>query len=314
MSRTIAPKKVESAHSVEWVNRSGVSESITELNLHSIAQPKEIAELLNWNAYLGTPGWYVKSIDLHTGNLRKSGQFKPNEAIHFPNQKKAQKYISFRKGDGTEVILLLPDMPARPPRLTRAGEIMHRRAQTILTEAAQAKAELAMADLARLTNVRLGMIEDFEADVTPRLLTHMAEQLTTCQFLLETGASHILHDQLDAQHLDIVVAAQLGEGTGADWAEVHPLMREGFVVAAPKGQIEADAGTLEQLCALPLIQYDAALYRPLDHLAPGAPRRARPPPVRAGQLSRDPRPGRAGQRLDYSAAPRADARPDALRT
>ena len=86
-------------------------EAITsELNLHSIAESKEIAELLNWSAYLGTPGWYVHSVDLETGNLRRSGQFKPNEAIHFPNQAKAQKYISFPKGDGTEVILLLPDM------------------------------------------------------------------------------------------------------------------------------------------------------------------------------------------------------------
>ncbi len=154
----------------------------------------------------------------------------------------------------------LLERSARPLRLTRAGEIMHRRAQTILAEAAQAKAELAMADLACLTNVRLGMIEDFEADVTPRLLTHMAGQLTTCQFLLETGASHVLHDQLDSQHLDIVVAAQLGEGAGADWAEVHPLMREGFVVAAPKGQISAGTDTLEQLCALPLIQYTTRHY------------------------------------------------------
>ena len=42
--------------------------------------------------------------------MRRSGQFKPNEAIQFPNSSKAQKYISFPKGDGTEVILLLPDM------------------------------------------------------------------------------------------------------------------------------------------------------------------------------------------------------------
>jgi DNA-binding transcriptional LysR family regulator len=158
----------------------------------------------------------------------------------------------------------LLDRSARPLRLTRAGEIMHRRAQTILSEAALARAELAMADLARLRSVRLGMIEDFEADVTPQLLMHMAGQLTSCQFLLETGASHMLHDQLDAQHLDIVVAAQLGEGAGSDWAEVHPLMREGFVVAAPKGQIDASidkgADMLEQLLRLPLVQYTTRHY------------------------------------------------------
>ncbi|MBR9766804.1 MAG: LysR family transcriptional regulator, partial [Rhodobacteraceae bacterium] len=67
----------------------------------------------------------------------------------------------------------LLDRNARPVRLTKAGEIMQRRAQAILNEAAQARAELAMSDLSMLTRFRLGMIEDFEADVTPRLLTHM---------------------------------------------------------------------------------------------------------------------------------------------
>ena len=94
----------------EWIDGSGVSEEIASLNLRSIADSQEIAQLLNWNAYLGTGGWYVNSIDLKTGNLRRSGQFKPDKAIQFPNQTKAQKYITFRKGDGTEIILLLPDM------------------------------------------------------------------------------------------------------------------------------------------------------------------------------------------------------------
>ena len=108
--KTIAPNKAELSHSTEWINGSGVSEPITSLNLRSTAQSKEIAELLNWGAYHGSGGWYVHSVDLATGNLRRSGQFKPNEAIQFPNSDKAQKYISFPSGDGTEVILLLPDI------------------------------------------------------------------------------------------------------------------------------------------------------------------------------------------------------------
>ena len=57
---------------------------------------------------------------------------------------------------------------------------MHRRAQAILNEAAQARAELAMSDMSMLTRFRLGMIEDLEADVTPKLLTHMAGELKGC--------------------------------------------------------------------------------------------------------------------------------------
>ena len=147
---------------------------------------------------------------------------------------------------------------ARPIRLTPAGEIMHRRAQAILNEAAQARAELAMSDLSMLTRFRLGMIEDLEADVTPQLLTHMAGELKGCQFLLETGASHTLYDQLDARSLDVIVAAELG--IEADWIEVHPLLREGFVVAAPRGVIDPDGDVLRQLKRLPLIQYTQRHY------------------------------------------------------
>src|SRR6056297_676831 len=138
---------------------------------------------------------------------------------------------------------------ARPVRLTPAGEILKRRAQVILNEAAQARAELAMSHLSTLTRFRLGMIEDLEADVTPQLLTHMAGELTGCQFLLETGASHYLYDQLDARALDVIVAAELG-GTD-DWVEVHPLLQEGFVAAVPRGAVDPGGNLLRQLRKLP---------------------------------------------------------------
>jgi DNA-binding transcriptional LysR family regulator len=147
---------------------------------------------------------------------------------------------------------------ARPIRLTPAGEIMHRRAQAILNEAAQARAELAMSHLSTLTRFRLGTIEDLEADVTPQLLTHMAGELKGCQFLLETGASHDLYDQLDARALDIIVASELGDG--ADWTEVHPVLRECFVVVAPKGAIRPERELLRELKRLPLIQYTQRHY------------------------------------------------------
>lgn len=147
---------------------------------------------------------------------------------------------------------------ARPVRLTPAGEIMKRHAQVILNEATQARAELAMSDLSMLTRFRLGMIEDFEADVTPRLLTHMADELRGCQFLLETGASHYLYDLLDQRTLDVIVAADLG--AGGDWAEVHALLREGFVAAVPKGAIDQGGDVLRQLKRLPLVQYTQRHY------------------------------------------------------
>ena len=143
----------------------------------------------------------------------------------------------------------LMDRSTRPVALTPAGHMFRRRAQTILNEAVQARSELALADLSSLTDFRLGMIEDFDAEVTPRLLAGMAEDLKGCQFLLETGPSHRLLDALDSRALDVAVTADMG--AAADWMELHPLLEEPFVAVVPKGQ----SGKLADLGALPFLQY-----------------------------------------------------------
>jgi DNA-binding transcriptional LysR family regulator len=143
----------------------------------------------------------------------------------------------------------LLDRSGRPVQVTPAGTMFRRHAQTILNAASEARAELAMADLSGLTTLRLGVIEDFDSDVTPRLLTALAQDLKGCRFLLETGASHRLMDQLEARALDIVIAADYGtDPAPEDWREVHPILSEPFVAVAPPGKRIED---------LPLILYTA---------------------------------------------------------
>ncbi|MGZ9810618.1 LysR family transcriptional regulator [Pseudoroseicyclus sp. H15] len=143
----------------------------------------------------------------------------------------------------------LLDRGARPVQLTPAGEIFLRRANAILNEADQARAELGLRQLASVTRFRLGMIEDFDAEVTPRLLASMGEELQKCQFLLETGASHRLYDLLDARALDVIVAADIG--AEIDGMERHPLFEEPFVLAVPRGFEEGPRA----LKRSPLIRY-----------------------------------------------------------
>jgi DNA-binding transcriptional LysR family regulator len=140
----------------------------------------------------------------------------------------------------------LLDRSGRPIQVTPAGAMFRRHAQTILNAASEARAELAMADLAGMTTLRLGVIEDFDSDVTPHLLSQLSRDLKGCRFLLETGASHRLIDQLEARALDVVIAAD-AEGDG-EWREVHPLMAEPFVAVAPQGARIKD---------LPLVLYTA---------------------------------------------------------
>ncbi len=154
----------------------------------------------------------------------------------------------------TALSATLIDRARRPARLTGAGAIFRRRAQRIWNEAMQARSELAARDLRNLTDLRLGMIEDFDADVTPRLLSEMAGELKDCRFLLETGASHRLFDLLESRALDVIVAADPGDEV-PDWAEVFPLLEEPFVLAVPRGAVPEGAEPLSILRQLPLIHY-----------------------------------------------------------
>lgn len=138
----------------------------------------------------------------------------------------------------------LVDRSARPFGLTAAGRAFLPHAEAMLDELARGRAGVGLADPAGLRSFRLGMIEDFEAEVTPLLLAGMAAELTACRFLLETGPSHRLAAQLEARALDMVVAAEL-EGP-REGLETHPLLSEPFVAVWPEGRVGAD---------LPLLHY-----------------------------------------------------------
>jgi DNA-binding transcriptional LysR family regulator len=152
----------------------------------------------------------------------------------------SQQLAALEAALGTELV----DRSARPFALTAAGHAFRRHAEGVLDEIARARAAIAMADPAHLQSFRLGMVEDLEAEVTPRLLTEMGAELTHCRFLLETGPSHRLLAQLEARALDMVVAAEAEPSP--DGHEVHPLLTEPFVAVLPRGM---DYG------ALPLLHY-----------------------------------------------------------
>jgi DNA-binding transcriptional LysR family regulator len=144
------------------------------------------------------------------------------------------------------------DRAARPIALTGAGRLFLRRAQRILDEAARARAELTAGDLSGLETLRLGVIEDFDAGVTPRLLTDLATDLGACHFHLETAASHRLQERLAARALDIAIAAETGPRP--DWAEAWPLLNDPFVLVLPSGRA-APGVDPAALGDLPFIHY-----------------------------------------------------------
>ena len=82
----------------------------------------------------------------------------------------SQQLSSLEAALGTALL----DRSARPMTMTPAGTMFRRHAQVIPTAEAEARAELAMADLSGLTTLRLGLLEDLDAEVRPHLLTDLA--------------------------------------------------------------------------------------------------------------------------------------------
>ncbi|MBD3787304.1 MAG: LysR family transcriptional regulator [Sphingomonadales bacterium] len=152
----------------------------------------------------------------------------------------SQQLAALEAALGAELV----DRSARPFALTRAGAAFLPHASAMLDELARGRAGVGQADPAGLRSFRLGMIEDFEAEVTPALLAGMGAELTACRFQLETGPSHRLAAQLEARALDLVVAAE--GGPRGEGLEVVPLLSEPFLAVWPAGQVGAD---------LPFIHY-----------------------------------------------------------
>lgn len=130
---------------------------------------------------------------------------------------------------GTELV----DHSRRPMTLTPAGRVFLSRAETALQALRVAQRGLSALDLDALSSLSLGVIEDFENEVTPLLTAELAEGMQQCAFRLQTGASHTLHAQIARRELDMAIcAATSPDPTGTI---AHPLLDDPYILAVPKG-------------------------------------------------------------------------------
>ncbi|MDV2994958.1 MAG: hypothetical protein N4J56_004612 [Chroococcidiopsis sp. SAG 2025] len=104
---------IRTGHVKEWVEDSGVSPEITRLNLVSMSA-KQARVLLNWGAPKGNDqdmladGWWVASVNPHTGEVTDFGQYKPGKPFFFSGKKSA-KYLSPSKTKTEAIYLQMPE-------------------------------------------------------------------------------------------------------------------------------------------------------------------------------------------------------------
>ncbi|GHA54839.1 LysR family transcriptional regulator [Amylibacter ulvae] len=151
--------------------------------------------------------------------------------------------------------VLLLNRSTRPMELTSAGRLFLRRAQNILGEVTQAKAELAVFNFSKMVRLRIGVVDDFDADVTPSLMAQLSKKMDGCQFLLESASSYQLAEALDSRSMDVIITADAD--MTEDWMDIHPLLVEPFLVVAPKGSVDQSGDVMEQLLTMPFIRYSS---------------------------------------------------------
>ena len=150
------------------------------------------------------------------------------------------------------------DRAHRPLQLTLAGRLVLRRARDAMGQLRQAQAELAVLDIAQIGHLHLGVIDDFDAEITPDLVIALTQNLRDCHFSLTTGPSHEITAMLTQRVLDIVVAAAPQDAVAG--ATEHPLLRDPYVLAVPRGFDLPKGREMEALSALPFLRYDRAQF------------------------------------------------------
>ncbi len=147
----------------------------------------------------------------------------------------------------------LVDHSRRPMGLTPAGTVFSRHVREGLMALKRGEAELRSGTWQHATDLRLGLIDDFDSRVAPELFRHLSASLPRCSFRHFTRPSHEIIDKLQSQKLDAGVATR--PSGHAEGLMEFPLLRDPFIVILPpsfKGPVEE---LLDSETALPLLRY-----------------------------------------------------------
>lgn len=161
----------------------------------------------------------------------------------------SQQLRNLEKALGTDLV----DHSRRPMVPTSAGRNFLARTEAVLSELRLAQSELSMTDLSHLPALSIGLIDDFDNDLTPRLVTALAERLSQCRFKMITASSLEILRAIEAEDIHIAISATTGELH--EGLIEYPLVRDPFILVAPNGFFSDASGVLDQLSSLPFLRY-----------------------------------------------------------
>lgn len=164
----------------------------------------------------------------------------------------------------TALSATLIDHSRRPMRLTPAGRGFLRHATAALSELRMATAEVTVMDLAHLSDLSLGVIDDFDDDLTPRLALILADSLAGCRFRLMSASSLDLVRMVREEQLHMAICASTHEAH--DKIIEYPLARDPFILVMPKDRPDTSEALIGAASDLPFLRYtnDQLIARQID--------------------------------------------------
>ncbi len=152
----------------------------------------------------------------------------------------------------------LVDHKHRPLTLTHAGRAYLAHVKEAMAQLRLGSAALSLLDLSSLRRLRLGIIDDFDAAVTPKLSVGLASVLTQCDLTLQTAPSHLIIEGIANRSLDFGISAR-----PLDWPDgvtETPLLRDPFILAVPRGYLNGAPRNIDALMQLPFLHYDRSQF------------------------------------------------------
>jgi DNA-binding transcriptional LysR family regulator len=132
---------------------------------------------------------------------------------------------------------VLFDRSSRPFRLTREGAQALHHLSKGLFHLRRATSETVMSGLLGTRALRIGVIEDFESNVTPELAVILARQMPQAALSIRTVLSHEAVQLVRKGEIDVALSS--GGDEGEEGMSSARLLHDPFVLAVPK-TVEAD--------------------------------------------------------------------------
>ena len=195
-----------------------------------------------------TKGLTLRGLEVFEALARTGSVAQAAEITGLSQPSVSQQLRNLENALGTDLV----DHGRRPMRLTQAGRSFLARAESVLAELQMAQSELSVMDLGHLSTLSIGLIDDFDNDLTPRLATLLADSLTRSKFKLITLPSLEIFEALASQRLHLAVSAHSGEVL--EGVVEYPLVQDPFILVAPKGGV-ANGGAKAALQTLPFLRY-----------------------------------------------------------